>query len=173
MEVKDNIIFKAEVIRKINRYINQFPIFFYGNIIVNIILLIIIGTVLFFVIIGAWLNPVLVYYGFVIVSFVSVILHITMNNFWKNYEILKDITAGRYNADVEDYELDNAIEFLEELPKSKEEVDQMRVALSFRKLIDFFEAADIITCENGVYDIDIIFRAQVEAAMEGRQREYL
>jgi len=173
MEIKNKEIFKAEIVKKVNKYIKQFPFYFYGNIITNIILVAIIIIAVFFVVASWQFSTAIFFYGPVSIAFVSSILRITVKDFLKNIKTLEKIKAGHYDFGVEDYELDNAVEFLEELPKPKEEVDQMKGELSFGKLVDVFEATNIISYENGLYNIDRIFRAQTEAVMEGKQMEYL
>jgi hypothetical protein len=73
--------------------------------------------------------------------------------------------VGDYDLDVEDYELDNVIEFFEDLPMKKEELERVRVTLSFEKLINILELFGIIYCEGGVCDVDVIFKCRTKEAI--------
>jgi hypothetical protein len=106
------------------------------------------------------------FYMTLFIVFSSIILKVTIKGFFRNIKILKSIQAGDYEFGIEDHEMDNAIEFIEDMPIKKEEIERMRVALSFNKLIDVLEYAHIIKCSEGLYDLDLVFKYRIEKIME-------
>jgi len=58
------------------------------------------------------------------------------------------------------------LDFIEHLPMSKEEVERVKVSLSFGKLIDVLDLFGMVNCKGEVYDLGIIFRYEIEEALE-------
>lgn len=158
MEIKEKLIFKIGLKKEIDRYIKEFPIYFYGNILVNISLIILCLILLFFACVSMGFDLRASGYLIAVILFFGSIMRITFKGFLRNLNILHEIGKGKYTFGIEDHEMDMVVEFLEDLPMKKEDVEQMKVALSFDKLIDVLEAADIINYENGVYNMNIIFK---------------
>jgi hypothetical protein len=161
MIIRDKDRFKMEVKKRIDKYVKDFPVYFYGNILINIIIvlamiasLLIAAFCILYGIEGAFYT-ILLFVG------LSPALKTTFNGFLRNIKILRKIEAGDYEFGVEDHEMDNAAEFIEDLPMKKEEVERMRVALSYNKLIDVLETARIIESKKGVYDIGLVFKYEI------------
>jgi hypothetical protein len=152
MEIKDKQAFKIILREKVERYIGQFPIYFYGNIFINLILMAIITILIIFLV--ETLMPELIFLLVVLFGIFSV----TLNGCLRNIKILQKISAGNYKFGIEEFEMDNAVEFIEELPMEKEEFERTKIALSFGKLIDVFEAARIISNSGKLYDLDLLFK---------------
>jgi len=173
MEIKNKEAFKAELKRVIALRIKQFPYFFYGNILINIIIVAVIIATLFFVVASLITikAPAIFVYGVALIAFLSSILSITMRDFFKNIRILNAIRAGHYDLGVEDYELDNTLEFIEQLPMSKSEVERMKIELSFGKLINVLDVFGIINCEGEIYNIDLVFKYETEEAIEKAEED--
>jgi hypothetical protein len=164
MEIKDKQVFKIEVKKKIDKFVWEFPIYFYGNLIINLFLVVIILSLSFFTLAILWLPRGGELSGYVIIAIVVAvfILRITLKGLFRNIRILKNIYAGDYDFEIEDYEMDNAVEFIEDFPVKKEDVERMRTSLSFNKIIDVLETASIIMCEEGVYSMDLFFKHSIE-----------
>lgn len=167
MEIKDKQLFRIEMRNKIDKFVKDFPVHFYGNAIINSVLVFGIFCVLavYFMSIrysqGFIFAPVsqeLLVYGIFIIISISAVLRVTIKSFLRNLDILRDMHSGKYAFGIGDHEMDNAIEFIEELPMKKDEVDRLRTSLSFDKLINVLEATRIISCENNEYVMDIVFR---------------
>jgi hypothetical protein len=155
-------ILKNEIRKKVERYIKEFPIYFYGNIIINILLIASAAIATLFASLSWRVDFRITWFGILFIAVIFGIIRVTFKGFLRNVHILKTIREGHYDFEIEDYEMDNAVEFVEDLPKQKEDVEQMKLALSFGKLIDILRAARVITCRNGVYEMDIVFRYDFE-----------
>ncbi|HOW60562.1 MAG TPA: hypothetical protein P5548_01430 [Candidatus Moranbacteria bacterium] len=167
MEIKNKLLFKTEVKKKIDRFIKEFPIYFFINIVINISLIVmILGSAFFVAFSLEMLGTGIHAYIILFIAFLSLVFRITIKGFFRNIKILKSIQAGDYEFGIENHELDNAIEFIEDMPIKKDEVEKMRVALSFNKLIDVLEYARIIKCSKGLYDVDLVFKYRVEKVIE-------
>jgi len=168
MEIKNKEYFKAELKKEITKHVRQFPLFFYGNIVINFLILAVILATISFIILSLAMEPavhLIVYGAFLIVSLGS-IFSITIRDFFKNIRILNALRENNYEAGIEEYELDNIVEFIEQLPMSKEEIEDMRKELSFDKIFDMLELFSIISCEKGIYDLDIVFKYEAEGELE-------
>jgi hypothetical protein len=53
------------------------------------------------------------------------------------------------------------IQFIEELPRKKEEIEKIKVALSNDKLINILELIGLISCEDDIYDIDVSLKSKL------------
>lgn len=169
MEIKNKEAAREYLKAKVQKNIEQFLFYFYGNIIINIIILaVIVLTVGMCVLSLMTLStiPELLAYGIMSSIFLSGILSITFRNFLKNIRILNALRADHYDLYVKDYEWDHLFGFIEQLPMSKEEVERAKASLSFGKLIDILDLFRIINCENDIYDLDIAFRYKIEEADE-------
>jgi len=167
MEIKDKLLFKTEIKNKIDKFSKEFPIYFFINIIINVsLILMMLGAALFVVFSIEMFDSGVHIYAILFIVFLSIILRVTMKGFFRNIKIVKSIQAGDYNFGIEDHEMDNAIEFIEDMPIKKDEVEKMRVALSFNKLIDVLKYARIIKCSRGLYDIDLVFKYRIEKMTE-------
>ena len=167
MIIKDKLLFKIEVKKKIDKFVKEFPVHFYGNLIFNLFFVALaIAICVIFVLdivysLRTGSNPVfqdIVAYGAFGLFGVLAAFRITFKGFLRNMDILRDMHAGNYAFGIDDHEMDSAIEFIEELPMKKEEIDKLRMSLSFDKLINVLEATKIIANENGEYVMDIVFR---------------
>lgn len=175
MEIKNKEDFKAQLKAEIELNIKQFPFYLYGNIIINLIILVMIIAIAIFISgifkisletsIGSSMVS-LVWYGSLFIIFMASILTFTIKDFFKNIHILRVIQAGHYDLGIEEYELDNTLEFIEQLPMTEEEVERMKKELSFGKLINVLDLFNIINCENGIYDIDLIFKYKTEETID-------
>jgi len=58
------------------------------------------------------------------------------------------------------------IEFIEDLPLSREEVARMKKTLSFNKIIDVLEAVGIIVLERGYWNMDLEIKFKAEGILE-------
>ena len=175
MEIENKQIYKAEIRKKIEKYIKEFPTYFYGNIFVNLILILIVLVSLSFSVALMGIESdnagELGGYGIVFAYFIIFfLLRITLRGFFQNVRILRRIQAGDYDFEIEDFEMDDVIEFIEGMPMKKEDLEQMRVALSFNKLIDVLETVDIIEIEKESYSVNLEFAYQVEKAIEEENR---
>lgn len=158
MIIKDKNRFKLEVRKKIDKYIKDFPVYFYGNIIFNIaIVLIMVASLLFAAFCIRYNLEGSIYAIFLFIG-LSPVLQITFKGFLRNIKTLRKIEAGDYEFGIEDHEMDNAVEFIEDLPINKEEVERMRASLSFNKLIDVLETTRVIECKKNIYDIGLAFK---------------
>lgn len=160
MEIKDKQLFKIEVKNKIDKFVKEFPVHFYGNMLINLVFVLLILVIGFFLTISIKIRSggEFFAYGLVLMVAIMAALRITFNSFLRNLDILRDMQTGKYVFGIENHEMDNAVEFIEELPMKKEEVDKLRTSLSFDKLINVLEATRIISCENNEYVMDIVFR---------------
>jgi ABC-type multidrug transport system fused ATPase/permease subunit len=161
MEIKNKEFLKAQLKAKVALNIKQFPFYFYFNIFINIVVAVLIVATMFFI---GFVPPILIQ-GMMVIVFLLVIFHITVRDLFKNIRILNTIRAGHYDLDIEDYELDNTLEFIEQLPMSKEEAERMKEELSFSKLINLLDLFGIICCKDGMYDLDLIVRNEMEEAI--------
>jgi hypothetical protein len=161
MIIKDKERFKIEVKKKIDKYVKDFPAYFYGNIALSIIIVIVMIASLLFAAFCIHYSLNGSFYAIIFFAGLSPILRITLKDFMGNIKILKKIEAGDYDFEIEDHEMDMAVEFIEDLPKSKEEVERLRVALSFNKLIDVLETTKIIESKKETYDIGLVFKYHV------------
>lgn len=171
MQIKNKALFELELKAKVAHYVKHFPAYFWGNILINIVL--VIGLVVFssFVAMGMSSGQgdeggQVAVGGIMAVIFIFSILRITARGFWKNLEIIREIRAGDYELGIEHHELDNAIEFIEDLPLNVAEVEQMRVSLSFGKLIHVLETSGVICFRDGMCDLDLVFRRDVGHVLE-------
>ena len=162
MKIENKEAFKAELKKKMALHIKQFPVFFYGNLIINIIIvvLIVVSAIVILLSLYTMRVPQILAYGGIFIVILSSIFARTFRDFLKNVRVLNAIRAGHYDLGIEDFELDDVIEFFEQLPLSKSEVDRMKVELSFGKLIDVLDLFGVITCEGGVYELDAIYEHQ-------------
>lgn len=169
MEIKNKEIFRAELKAEIAKHIKEFPVFFFGNIVINVIVIaMIVATASFLAFSLKIKMPSSAFgYGLIFIAFLLSVLSIMGRDFFKNIRILKAIRAKNYELEVEDYELDNLVEFIEGLPMSREDVEQMKISLSFGKLIDILDLFEIIYCEKGVYNLDLAFKYRVEEISDG------
>jgi hypothetical protein len=170
MEIENKDILKQEIKNNVDKYIKQFPIYFFGNILINVILIVSIAAIAAMGI-SSFFMPIRNGYGdafvigLVILVFLLAFLRIMLKGFLSNLRILGRIKAGDYIFAVEDYEMDNAVELIAMLPMEKEDIDKTRVALSYNKIIDVFETVGIIERKNTVLEINIVFKYQVDKAM--------
>lgn len=169
MEIRSKELYKSEIKNKIEKYKKEFPVYFFGNLFVNLFLIGLvcvsfsISLLLIKAIMGTGVDMGGSGYGIVFGFFISVVvLPITLKGLFKNIQILNRIRKGDYSFGAENYELDNVVEFLGSLPKTKKEIDEMRVELSFNKLIDVLEAVKIIRYDGGEYKIDRVFDNDME-----------
>ena len=158
MEIKNKELFRNLLKNAVAKYVQQFPVFFYGNIIINIVLIVLFIADAFVVIMTMRFAPQVAVYGFLLLGVFMMIFNVTFRDMRRNFKILKTIREGHYDFEIEDFELDNVIEFLESLPKTKSEIKDMEIELSFDKLIEILKAAKIITCRKGVYDLGLKFK---------------
>lgn len=168
MEIANKEKIKLEIKNKIDKYIKIFPFYFYMNIIINLILIatIVTSTVLIAIVSSSLSSTNGFEFLLIAIIVASIILKTTIKGFFKNIRVLYQIQAGDYEFGIGDHELDNMIEFIEDLPLSQEEVTRMEKALSFNKIIDVLEAVGIIVLERGHWNIDLVFKYQIEALME-------
>lgn len=179
MIIKDKQIFRVEIKNRIEKYVQEFPVYFYGNIFFNVILLLIILAVsiaIILVIIASSLYEIIeviksTYVLFLILVTVSAIFRITLKGFLKNIKILHRIQAFDYDFGVEDHEMDNAIEFIEDLPKDKDDVERMRVALSFNKIIDVLSTVKLIVFEKKLCILERKFKYDMENVLEEYEQD--
>lgn len=166
MEIRNKEAFKVELRKEIDKHMKEFPVFFYGNIIINIVLIaIIVAAGSFIALTLEMREPDILTYGLFFIGFILSILSVTMRSFFKNVRILSAIRAIHHDFDVDNYELDNLVGFIEQLPMKREEVERMKISLSYGKLINILDLFNIISCEKGIYDMDIIFEFQTEEAI--------
>jgi hypothetical protein len=160
MQIKDKALFKKMINDQVNKYIEEFPTYFYGNIFINVFLLVcLIASIIFSVI------PGFLYAGIFSMFVVINILRVTFKNFRRNMRILGNIDEGQYDFGLEDYEMDDIVEFMEDLPKSKEEINRLKVSLSFNKLIDILVVTKILYYYKKTYDINLKFKFAYEQAL--------
>ena len=162
MEIKDKELLKIQIKNKIDKYIKEFPIFFYGNIIINLFLIIFLAAVAVFSAISIKIDARITVYGAFFLAIGMSILKITLKDFRRNFRIIKNIAEGHYDFEIEDYEMDNVVEFMEDLPKSRDDVSQLKVALSFDKILEILVASKIITFQKKFYDVDLKFKFNFE-----------
>jgi hypothetical protein len=165
MEIDNKEAYRVELKSVLTERIRQFPIYFYGNIIINIFIMAVVIVSAVIIVAALRFDPAVITFGFLFITALLSALSITMRNFLKNIRILNAIRAGDYDLDIEDYELDNVIEFFEDLPMKKEELEQVKVTLSFEKLINILELFGIIYCEGAVCDVDVIFKCRTKEAI--------
>jgi hypothetical protein len=173
MEVKNNEALKQEIKNRVAVYVKEFPIYFAGNIIVNLILALLFlagaiyisGIVQLNIISKGPVGIEGIYYGLAFMIFIMPISRYTLRNLRRSLQALKLMAEGKYEFEIEDYELDHAAEFIEKLPMKKEDVEKMKVALSFGKIIDIMEVIEIISCWKGIYDVRIVFDCKVDEMM--------
>lgn len=168
MEIVNKEKVKLEIKNRIDKYIKIFPFYFYMNIIINLILIAaLVASIVLIFILSSSIGPNGgLEFVVIIILIVLAILKNTIRGFLKNIRVLYQIQAGDYEFGIEDHELDNMIEFIEDLPLSREEVARTEKALSFNKIIDVLEAAGIIVLERGHWNIDLIFKYEAEGMME-------
>lgn len=166
MEIIDKKTYKTEIKKRVDKYMKEFPFYFLFNIFLNFILIFLIILSALFVVMGAKSGIGEAGYGFIAIVGLLSVLGITSSGFFKNINTLKSIREGDYDFEIEDHEMDNAIEFIEDLPAKKEDVEKLRLSLSYDKIFDVLETVDIIVCKNGSYDINLRFKYQVEQIME-------
>jgi hypothetical protein len=179
MEIKNKEAFKAKLRAEIAKHIKEFPVYFYGNIIINILIVVLIIAAATTVALGLMALgentsediAAIPIYGFAFISLLMWIFSITIKGFLKNVRILKAIRVGHYELKVEEYELDNTLQFIEKLPMSKEDVERIKVSLSFGKLVDVLDLFGIICCKESVYDMDIISRYELNESSETDDKE--
>jgi len=169
MEIKNKDLLKIHIKDKIEKYIKEFPIYFYGNIFINIILIVSIVFAAMLSAISLRVDATFTLYGVAFMVAAISILKTTTKNFLRNVRIIKNIQEGNYKFGIEDYEMDNTIELIEDLPKSKQEIKDLKVSLSFDKLIEVLVAARIIKYYKGMYDLDLKFKYKYEIALEENQ----
>lgn len=166
MEIIDKKTYKIEIKNKVDKYMKEFPFYFLFNILLNLITIASIVIVAVFVALGLRFATEGSAYGLVLIAGLLAFLKIISKGFFKNINTLKSIREGNYDFEIEDYEMDNAIEFIEDLPIKKEDLERMRKSLSYDKIIDVLETVNIIICKNGLYDVDLIFKYRTEQAIE-------
>jgi hypothetical protein len=173
MEVKNKEALKQEIQDRVDIYVKEFPIYFAGSIIVNLMLIFILLASAIYTVISIDLSlisgkPVGIegtYYGFAGMILIMPVIRYTLHNLRRCFRALKLMSESSYDFEIEDYELDHAAEFIGQLPMKKEEVEKMKVELSFGKIIDILEVIGIISCRRGIYDVRIIFDCQVDELM--------
>lgn len=168
MEIADKEKVKLEIKNRIDKYIKIFPFYFYMNIIINLILIAVLAASigLIFILSSSLSSDNGSEFLVVVIIVALVILKTTIKGFFKNIRVLYQIKAGDYDFGIRDHEMDNMIEFMEDLPMSREEVTRTEKALSFNKIIDVLEAVGIIVLERGYWNIDLIFKYEAEGMME-------
>lgn len=166
MYIKDKHKFKIEIKNKINKYVREFPIYFYGNILINIIFIVIMVGCIFFAGFSIRYNIEGAGYAVIAVVVLIPIIQVTLEGFFRNIKILRKIEAGDYDFGIENHEMDNTIEFIEDLPMKKEEIERLRISLSYNKLVDVLETAKIIECEGKTYDVNLVFKYKVGDLIE-------
>jgi len=166
MEIINKKIYKTEIKNKVDKYMREFPFYFLFNILLNLITLVSIVIVAVFVALGFRFATEGSTYGLFLIAILLAFLRIISKGFFKNINTLKSIREGNYDFEIEDHEMDNAIEFIEDLPMKKEDLERMRKSLSYDKIIDVLETVNIITYKDGFYDVDLIFKYRTEQAME-------
>ncbi|MEF3692168.1 MAG: hypothetical protein V3574_03910 [Candidatus Moraniibacteriota bacterium] len=168
MEIFEKQKLKLDIKRKIDDCVRAFPFHFYVNVIINLVLIGIILILLAFVVL------MLVNLGFadgleyliITILVLGTILKVTGKSFLKNIRVLHQIQDGDYAFGIEDHELDNMIEFVEDLPLAKDEVERMRKTLSFDKIIDVLEAVEIIVLKDGKWDLELGLKYEAEGIMK-------
>jgi hypothetical protein len=163
MEIKNKEKFKLILREEIMQYIKQFPVYFWMNILINLIIIavFILTAVAIFFSISVYQSG-FVYYGLIFMAVLLKMLHTTFRNFLKNLHILGELKEKQYGNEIEEYELDNIVEFVEQLPMKKEEVEKMKIELSYGKLINILDLIGIITYENDMCYLDVRLQEKVE-----------
>lgn len=159
MIITDKEILKRAIQEKIDRYVREFPIYFFGNIfflLFFVSILIFLGVMISIYVAGGMFGAI--YFLFIGILVISYPLKMFFAGFIKTVKILHNIRKGEYVFGVETHEMDNAIEFIEDLPMSVEDVDRLKKSLSFGKIIEVLEVTRIITAHKGVYSLDIHFK---------------
>lgn len=169
--INDKEAFKKEIISKIEKYKKDFPVYFFGNLFINVSLILLMVAIfiviaMFFPIMkfgenGAEFYGELFAVGIISFIIISSILKITTKGLLKNIKIIRKIREGRYDFKIENYEMDNLVEFIEDLPMKKEDVARLKTSLSFEELIEVSEAVSIISHKKGYYVVDISFRNEM------------
>lgn len=161
MIIKDKEALKKGIKEEIERFVKDFPVYFFGNI---LFIFILVGALIFSgVIIAIDLSldigtPELSGSACVAIVIILPILKIFFDALRRNVKVLNNIRKGNYTFGVESHEMGNAIECIEDLPMSVEEVERLKTSLSFGKIIDVLEATRIISIQNGVYYFDLRFK---------------
>jgi hypothetical protein len=163
MEIKNKEKFKLILKEEILQYTRQFPVYFWLNILINLLIfLVLIATALVIALSVSVYPSSFAFYGLVFMAALLKILHITFGNFLKNLRILGALKEKHYGYEIEEYELDNIAEFIEQLPMKKEEVEKMKIELSYGKLIEILDLIGIITFDNGMYYLDVKLQEKIE-----------
>jgi hypothetical protein len=173
MEVKNKEALKQEIQDRVDVYVKEFPIYFAGSIIINLMLFFILLACAVYTVISIDLSLISgrpvgvegIYYGFGGMILIMPVIKYTWHNLRRCFRGLKLMSKGKYDFEIEDYELDHAAEFIEQLPMKKEELEKMKVELSFGKIIDILEVIGIISCRRGIYDVKIVFDCEVDELM--------
>jgi hypothetical protein len=162
MEITDKKAFKKELREKIMEYMRKFPFYFYGNIVINIILIVLLAGIVFIFLASFFNLPsALPGYGFIAIGIILRILSVTFGNFLKNIRIISSVRNNDYELEIEEYELDHILELIEKLPMEEDEIKRMKVELSYGKLIDILDLIGIINNEDGVYDVNTEIKARM------------
>ena len=168
MEIFEKENLKLEIKKKIDDYVEEFSFHFYFNIIINLVLIAIIAVLFSFAVLllGNLGFVDGIQYLIITIVVLGAILKVTAKSFFKNIRVLHQIQEGDYAFGIEAHELDNMIEFVEDLPLAKEEVEKMRKTLSFDKIIDVLEAVGIIVLEHGKWNLELGLKYKAEGVME-------
>lgn len=169
MKIKDKEQLKIEIKGKITKFTKEFPFYFFVNIFINIFLLIIIFLIFFLFFLIARQAGEVIFLVFIVMG----IMTVTFKNFLRNIKILHGMYNGDYDFEIDDHEMDNAIEFLEDLPLNISEVNKLRISLSFNKIINVLESSGIITKKKGVWDVDLDFKYKAKSLEGDYLEDYL
>jgi len=168
---KNEQTFKADLKVTIEKRIHQFPFYFYFNIIINIFLVLLLIGAAAFVVMDFSSGLGYGVYGLLFMVFLMGVFPITLRGFFRNVHIFHALRTGNYKIEIEDYEMDHAVDFIEHLPKSKEEVEEIKIALTFGRIIEMLELLDIVYCENNVYKLDPLIQLQRSTAIAADEEE--
>ena len=168
MEIFEKENLKLKIKKKIDDYVEDFPFHFYMNIIINLSLVAIIAVLFSFAVLllGNLGFVEGIQYLIITIVVLGAILKVTAKSFFKNIRVLHQIQEGDYAFGIEAHELDNMIEFVEDLPLKKDDVEKMRKTLSFDKIIDVLEAVGIIVLEHGKWNLELGLKYKAEGVME-------
>lgn len=163
MVIKDKNILKEGIKKEIDLFVKYFSIHFLGNILLIVAFLVVVPLLggSLSITFGLKINALEAH--FFIGSLIGLIIilpivKILIDSFLRNIKILNNIRKGDYNFGIESHEMDNMIEFIEDLPIKIEDVNRLKKSLSFGKIVEVLEATRIITPQKGVYYLDIYFK---------------
>lgn len=165
-------IFRAEIKRIIEKSISQFPYYFFGNVALNVFLLLlwIFSLAVFFIGIEAG-NAEYMAYTLIFMGFISGIFRVTLLGLSRNIHIFHVLRAGHYDLEIKDYEMDHALDFVGSLPKIKQEVERIKISLSFGKIVELLELFGVICCKKDIVDLDPLLRLKYDVGVVAEEEE--